>query len=100
MRRRFILHRRVRQRRHHEHRRDERHGNCLSNVAALAAAVTQSWASTNSTSTSPIYVTDHCDSGFDPTNAADTSDGVHPTPAGAAIMATITYNAVAASGYF
>jgi lysophospholipase L1-like esterase len=75
-------------------------GNCLANVAALAAAVTPSWASTNSTATSPIYLVDHYDSTFDPTSTADTSDGVHPTPAGATIMATITYGAVAASGYF
>ena len=70
------------------------------NVAALAAAVTPSWASANSTATSPIYIVDHHGSSFDPTNTAHTSDGVHPTSAGAAIMATITYNAVAASGYF
>ena len=75
-------------------------GNCLTNVAALAAAVTPSWASANSTSTSPIYVVDHYDSSFDPTSAADTSDGVHPTPAGAALMATVTYDAIVASGYF
>ncbi len=73
---------------------------CLSNVAALAAALTPSWASTNSTATSPIRIIDHYDSTFDPTNSADTSDGVHPTPAGAAIMATVTVNAIAASGYF
>ena len=75
-------------------------GDCLANVAALAAAVTSSWALTNSTPTSPIYIVDHYDSSFDPTNAADTTDGVHPTPAGAAIMATVTYNALVASGYF
>jgi lysophospholipase L1-like esterase len=73
---------------------------CLTNVAALAAAVTPSWASTNATPTSPIYIIDHYDSSFDPTNAADTADGVHPTPAGATIMATITYDAIVASGYF
>jgi lysophospholipase L1-like esterase len=75
-------------------------GSCLTNVAALAAAVTPSWATSNSTPTSPIYIIDHYDSTFDPTNSADTSDGVHPTPAGATIMATITYNAIVASGYF
>jgi hypothetical protein len=75
-------------------------GNCLANVAALAAAVTPSWASANSTATSPIYVVDHYGSSFDPTNTDDTSDGVHPTPVGAAIMATVTYNAIAAGGYF
>ena len=75
-------------------------GNCLANVAALAAAVTPSWASANATATSPIYIVDHYGSSFDPTNTANTSDGVHPTPAGAAIMATVTYNAIVASGYF
>jgi lysophospholipase L1-like esterase len=74
--------------------------NCLSNVGALAAALTPTWASTNSTATSPIRIIDHYDSAFDPTNSANTSDGVHPTPAGAAIMATVTVNAIAASGYF
>jgi lysophospholipase L1-like esterase len=75
-------------------------GSCLTNVAALAAAVTPSWASTNSTATSPIHIIDHYDSSFDPTNTADSSDGVHPTPAGATIMATVTTNAIVASGYF
>jgi lysophospholipase L1-like esterase len=75
-------------------------GNCLTNVAALAAAVTPSWASTNSTATSSIYIVDHYDSTFDPTSSADASDGVHPTPAGAAIMATVIYDAVTAGGYF
>jgi lysophospholipase L1-like esterase len=73
---------------------------CLTNVAALAAALTPTWASSNATTASPIYLIDHYDSSFDPTNAADTSDGVHPTPAGATIMATVTYNAIVASGYF
>jgi lysophospholipase L1-like esterase len=73
---------------------------CLTNVAALAAALTPTWVSSNATTASPIYLIDHYDSSFDPTNAADTSDGVHPTPAGATIMATITYNAIVASGYF
>jgi lysophospholipase L1-like esterase len=73
---------------------------CLTNVAALAAALTPTWVSANATPASPIYLIDHYDSSFDPTNAADTSDGVHPTPAGATIMANITYNAIVASGYF
>jgi hypothetical protein len=75
-------------------------GSCLTNVAALAAAVTPTWASTNSTATSPIHIIDHYDSSFDPTSSAYTADGVHPTPAGATIMATVTYNAIVASGYF
>ena len=69
-------------------------------MGALAAALTPGWASTNSTATSPIYIVDHYDSDFDPTNTADSADGVHPTPAGAAIMATITVDAIAATGYF
>ncbi len=73
---------------------------CLTNVAALAAALTDSWATTNSTATSPIYIVDNYDSGFDPNSTADTSDGVHPTLAGATKMATATYNGVIARGYF
>jgi lysophospholipase L1-like esterase len=74
--------------------------NCLTNVGALAAALTPAWAVANTTATSPITLVDHYDSAFDPTKTADTADGVHPTPAGAAIMATVTYNAIVASGYF
>ena len=73
---------------------------CLANVAALADALTPTWATTNSTATSPIYIVDHYGSDFDPTDQADSADGVHPTPAGAAFMATITANALAATGYF
>jgi len=73
---------------------------CLTNVGALADALTPSWATSNSTATSPVYVIDHYGSDFDPTDTADTADGVHPTPAGAAIMATVTLDAVAATGYF
>ncbi len=73
---------------------------CLINVQALADAMTPTWASANSTATSPIYIVDHYDSTFDPANNLDTADGVHPTPAGAAIMATVTVNALAATGYF
>jgi lysophospholipase L1-like esterase len=75
-------------------------GSCLANVAALAAAVTPAWASSSSTASSPVSIIDHYGSSFDPTNVADTSDGVHPTAAGASIMATVTVNAIAASGYF
>jgi lysophospholipase L1-like esterase len=73
---------------------------CLTNVGALADALTPSWASTNTTATSPIYIVDQYDSDFDPTNTADSADGVHPTAAGAAIMAPITADALAATGYF
>jgi lysophospholipase L1-like esterase len=75
-------------------------GSCLTNVGALAAALTPAWATANATATSPITIIDHYDSAFDPTKTADSADGVHPTPAGAAIMATITYDAIVASGYF
>ncbi len=75
-------------------------GNCLTNVAALAAALTPAWASSNSTASSPIDIVDHYGSSFDPTNTADTADGVHPTAAGATIMSTVTYDAIVASGYF
>jgi hypothetical protein len=75
-------------------------GSCLANVAALAAALTPAWASTNSTMSSPVYIIDHYGCGFDPTNKADTADGVHPTPAGATKMATTAFDAIVASGYF
>jgi hypothetical protein len=76
-------------------------GSCLTNVAALAAALTPAWASTNSTASSPIYIIDHYDCGFDPNDVpTDTADGVHPTLVGATIMATTSYNAIVASGYF
>jgi lysophospholipase L1-like esterase len=75
-------------------------GSCLTNVGALAAALTPAWAAANATAMSPITIIDHYDSAFDPTKTADSADGVHPTPAGAAIMATVTYDAIVASGYF
>lgn len=73
---------------------------CLKNVGDLAAALTESWANTNSTDTSPIHIVDNYASGFDPTNAEDTTDGVHPTQAGAKKSADATVNAVVAKGYF
>jgi lysophospholipase L1-like esterase len=73
-------------------------GSCLTNVAALAAALTPAWASTNSMPTSPVYIIDHYDCGFDP--ATDASDGVHPNLTGATKMATASVSAIAASGYF
>ncbi len=69
----------------------------VSKIIKLSPAT---WATSNSTATSPVYVIDHYDSDFDPTNTADSADGVHPTPAGAAIMATVTADAVAATPYF
>jgi hypothetical protein len=74
---------------------------CLTNVAALAAALTPAWASTNSTASSPVTIIDHYDCGFDPTDIpTETADGVHPTPVGATKMATTSYNALVAAGYF
>jgi hypothetical protein len=73
-------------------------GSCLTNVAALAAALTPAWASTNSTPTSPVYIIDHYDCGFDP--ATDSADGVHPDLTGATKMATTSVSAIAASGLF
>ncbi|MGB8298418.1 MAG: hypothetical protein WCG85_23585 [Polyangia bacterium] len=74
---------------------------CLTNVAALAAALTPAWASTNSTPSSPVYIIDHYDCGFDPTDIpTETADGVHPTLVGATKMATTSYNALVAAGYF
>jgi hypothetical protein len=73
-------------------------GSCLTNVAALAAALTPTWASTNSTASSPVYIIDHYDCGFDP--STDSADGVHPNLTGATKMATTSYTALVASGYF
>jgi hypothetical protein len=73
---------------------------CSSNVQALVNAVTDGWATTNSTATSPVHVVNAFDSGFDPSNAADASDGVHPTLAGAAKLSMATYTDVVARGYF
>jgi hypothetical protein len=65
----------------------------------------QSWATATldivlmhyGTKSSPNYIIDHW-TGF---NAdTDTSDGVHPTVGGAQKMATASYNAVVALGYF
>jgi lysophospholipase L1-like esterase len=73
---------------------------CLSNVAALAAALTDAWATNESIASSPVFIVDDYDSGFDPTNKSDTTDGVHPTPSGAQKMADATVPAVAAKKYF
>jgi len=69
-------------------------GGCLTGVKALADALTESWATTNSTATSPILIVDHYDSGFDPAISSDTADGVHPSPRGANKMATVSKNAL------
>jgi lysophospholipase L1-like esterase len=70
---------------------------CAAGVTALDAAITDAWASTNSTATSPIFIVDQ-------SNAVDTStqtvDGVHPNIAGATNMADNAYTAVSAQNYF
>jgi hypothetical protein len=70
------------------------------NVIFFVSKIIKLSPTSNSTATSPVYVIDHYGSDFDPTNTADTADGVHPTPAGAAIMATVTADAIATTTYF
>ena len=72
---------------------------CTTNVTSLATALTNAWATTNTTANSPVYIVDHYASTFTPTTAY-TSDGVHPNAAGAQIMANVTYDALVASSYF
>src|SRR5450432_372208 len=67
------------------------------NAMALNAMVTPAWAAANATPTSPVYIIDHW-TGFD--DATDTVDGVHPNASGAMKMATASYNALVAAGYF
>jgi hypothetical protein len=67
------------------------------NAIALNAMVTPAWAAANATPTSAVYIIDHW-TGFD--DATDTVDGVHPNPVGAMKMATASYNALVAAGYF
>lgn len=74
--------------------------NCLANVAALAVALTDTWAATNSMPTSLVSIVDNYDSGFDPDSKADSGDSVHPTPAGAQKMANATVQALIAQNYF
>ena len=59
--------------------------------------VTPAWAMANATPSSTVYVIDHW-TGFD--DATDTVDGVHPNMTGATKMATASYNAIVAAGYF
>ncbi len=72
-------------------------GTCMNQVSTLDALITESWASEQTTSTSPVYIIDHY-TGFEP--ATDTGDGCHPNVAGAQKMADATYEAVVAKGYF
>jgi hypothetical protein len=73
---------------------------CPANVAALAAALDDAWASNNSLPASPVSLIDNYDSAFDPNNTTDTSDGVHPTASGAQKAAAVTVKAVIAKNYF
>ena len=75
-------------------------GNCESGAETLNAAI-PAWATSQSTSTSPIYVVDVW-SAFTATtylpNSTYTVDGVHPNPAGAALVAQKWYAALVAQG--
>jgi len=75
-------------------------GSCEANVVALNAQIPQ-WASSESTTASPVYVVDVF-SAFDPTTylpkSTDSSDGVHPTPAGSKLAADKWYDALLAQG--
>jgi hypothetical protein len=73
---------------------------CLTNVAALAAALTSQWAQSNVTASSPVYIVDDYDSGYDPDSSTDSADQVHPLLPGATKMATATYNDVIVPAYF
>ena len=61
-------------------------------VAPAAALRASAWATAaNTTAVSPITIINHYDSAFDPTKRQPScADGVHPTPVGTAIMATVT----------
>jgi mannan endo-1,4-beta-mannosidase len=73
---------------------------CVAGASALAAALDETWASNHSLPNSPVSVIDSFGSAFDPNNAADTADGVHPTQAGAQKIATVAVAAVIAENYF
>lgn len=75
-------------------------GACEKNAEALNAAI-PGWATAQSTAASPIYVVDVW-SAFDATSylpsSMYTADGVHPNPAGAALVAQKWYDALVAQG--
>jgi lysophospholipase L1-like esterase len=75
-------------------------GTCESNVETLNAAI-PGWATTQSTAASPVYVVNlwsaFTASTYTP-NSTYTTDGVHPNPAGAALIAQKWYNALVAQG--
>ena len=73
---------------------------CPGRVTELANALTDAWATTNSMPTSPVFIIDNYNSGFDPNNPSDAGDGVHPARAGAQKSADATVAAVIAKNYF
>ena len=70
---------------------------CPSRVTALDATITDTWASTNSTPTLPIFIVDQSSA---VNTSTDTADGVHPNITGATKMADNAYTAVSAQNYF
>jgi lysophospholipase L1-like esterase len=66
---------------------------CITRVTNLNAQITSTWATTNSTATSPVYIIDHSTAIV---TASDTADGVHPNVTGAQKMATVAYDALVA----
>jgi lysophospholipase L1-like esterase len=68
---------------------------CATRVSNLDALITSTWATSNSTATSPVYIVDHSTA---ISTATDSADGVHPNVNGAQKMATVTYNALIAKG--
>jgi lysophospholipase L1-like esterase len=75
-------------------------GSCEANVVALNAAI-PGWAASQSTAASPVYVVDlwsaFTASSYVPDSTV-TVDGVHPNPAGAALIAQKWYEALIANG--
>jgi lysophospholipase L1-like esterase len=75
-------------------------GTCETGAEALNAAI-PGWATSQSTPASPIYVVDVWSAFTASTYLPDsmyTADGVHPNPAGAALVAHEWYNALIAQG--
>jgi mannan endo-1,4-beta-mannosidase len=73
---------------------------CEQNAEALNAAI-PGWATSQSTAASPIYVVDVWSAFTAATylpNSTYTVDGVHPNPAGAALVAQKWYDALIAEG--
>ncbi|MGA2448902.1 MAG: GDSL-type esterase/lipase family protein [Polyangiaceae bacterium] len=76
--------------------------NCEANVVALNSAI-PGWATSQSTTSSPVYVVDLFDqfnppSDYTVANGKWTADGVHPNLTAAQLIATAWYNAIVAQG--